>query len=147
MIRRDRAANPGGSVSAPPDPTEIAKQIMLRIVDDEGVYIPENKMRAVRNGKNPHTDYNRVLNFSAVDEMGRLKYGDLLDYMEKRGFLVSNLDGIVSKYFEGTNKKILFHQQFGTGNHGYHDYMVIRGAVREQRLSCYRATRSPQEKA
>ena len=127
MIRRDRAANPGGSVSAPPDPTEIAKQIMLRIVDDEGVYIPENKMRAVRNGKNPHTDYNRVLNFSAVDEMGRLKYGDLLDYMEKRGFLVSNLDGIVSKYFEGTNKKILFHQQFGTGNHGYHDYMVIRG--------------------
>ena len=100
---------------------------MLRIVDEEGVYIPEFKMRSSRNGKNPHTDYARVLNLSATNELGQLRYGDILQVLEDRGFLVNNLDGIVSKYFEGTTKKILFQEKFGTGSHGYHDYMAVRG--------------------
>ena len=127
MIRRDRRDNPSNVSSSPADALEVAKSIMLRIVDEEGVYIPEFKMRSSRNGKNPHTDYARVLNLSATNELGQLRYGDILQVLEDRGFLVNNLDGIVSKYFEGTTKKILFQEKFGTGSHGYHDYMAVRG--------------------
>ena len=63
----------------------------------------------------------------------KLKSGD---FDELDGFLMSNLEGIIAKYFDRTTRKRLLTEQFGVQGHAYKTYQTIvqfgkDGAVRE----------------
>ena len=96
---------------------------MYRITDNEGLYLPDRAPSgSSRVAKADHVDFERMINLNDVDERGRLKYADLLEEFEDAGVFVDDLQGVISKYFDGSSRRIAFNQQFGTNNHAFYDY-------------------------
>ena len=102
---------------------EKAKLIFNRLVDDEGVYMPP-PTGGRRDATSDHIDYQRMLRLD--------KYPDSLRSLEK--YLETDLEGMMTKYFDLSTRRVGMANKFGTNSHGFYDYIYtaehgIKGAV------------------
>ncbi len=97
---------------SPEQAVEKAQAIFNRLVDDEGVYMPP-PTGGRRDATGDHIDYQRMLRLD--------KYPDSLRSLEK--YLEDDLDGMMTKYFDLSTRRIEFARKFGTSSHGYFDYL------------------------
>ena len=105
---------------------EKATMIFNRLTDDDGVYMPPatSGKRSSSGSSDDHIDYQRMLRLD--------KYPDSLKSLEK--YLENVLEGLMTKYFDLSTRRVAMANKFGTNNHGYHDYLYmvqngLRGAV------------------
>ena len=101
-----------------------AVKMMARLSDDDGVYIP-SRAKNQTDSKSDHFDFSRVIR---LDE-----FPDHLDELE--GFLVNDLGGLTTKYFNESSRRILLTKDFGIESHAFYDYMEthengIKGAAK-----------------
>ena len=89
-----------------------ASKMLARLTDDDGVYIPSRHVNQT-GSKTDHLDFSRVVR---LDE-----FPEHLDDLE--GFLVNDLGGITTKYFNESSRRILLTKDFGIESHGFYDYM------------------------
>jgi len=89
-----------------------AGKMLARLTDDDGVYIPSRHVNQT-GSKTDHLDFSRVVR---LDE-----FPEHLDDLE--GFLVNDLGGITTKYFNESSRRILLTKDFGLESHGFYDYM------------------------
>lgn len=91
-----------------------AAAIYDNLIGNDGVYSPASTLKGTAS---EHVDAMRVLRLHEhPGHMGAGKVGE---------FLQSDLEGIMVKYFQGTTRRRLFHEQFGQGNHAFHDFMQV----------------------
>ena len=102
---------------------EKAKGIFNRLTDDDGVYMPP-PTGGRRDATGDHIDYQRMLRLD--------KQPDSLKSLEK--YLESDLEGMMTKYFDLSTRRVAMANQFGSSSHGYYDYLYtvehgLRGVV------------------
>lgn len=102
---------------------EKAKLIFNRLTDDDGVFMPP-PTSGRRDSTGDHIDYQRMIRLD--------KYPDSLKSLEK--YLENDLEGMMTKYFDMSTRRVAMANKFGANSHGYYDYMYtvehgIRGAV------------------
>jgi hypothetical protein len=107
----------------PQQAVEKAQNIFNRLTDDDGVYMPP-PTGGRRDSTGDHIDYQRMLRLD--------QYPDSLKSLEK--YLESDLEGMMTKYFDLSTRRVAMANQFGANSHGYYDYLYtvehgIRGAV------------------
>ena len=103
---------------------DVANQIMGHLLAEDGFYVPQINRRA---NQNDNIDFTRLIRLNEIGEDGNLKYESVLNFFEENDFLVDDLQSTVAKYFEGTTRRIEMQTQFGTNNHGFYDYLAVRG--------------------
>lgn len=103
--------------------SDIARQISDHLLNEDGVYLPKISKRA---NQNDNIDFTRLIRLNEIGDDGKLKYENILKFMEDNEFLVDDLQSIVAKYFEGTTRRVEMHKKFGTSNHGFYDYLAVR---------------------
>jgi hypothetical protein len=108
---------------SPEQAVEKATSIFNRLVDDEGVYMPP-PTGGRRDATGDHIDYQRMLRLD--------KYPDSLKSLEK--YLETDLEGMMTKYFDLSTRRVAMANQFGANSHGYYDYLYavehgLRGVV------------------
>ena len=89
-----------------------AESMVARLTDDDGVYIP-SRPKEKKDTDTDHLDFSRVIR---LDEFPKH-----LDDLE--GFLVNDLGGITTKYFNESSRRILLTKDFGIESHAFYDYM------------------------
>jgi len=107
----------------PQQAVEKAGNIFNRLTDDDGVYMPP-PTGGRRDATGDHIDYQRMLRLD--------QYPDSLKSLEK--YLENDLEGMMTKYFDLSTRRVAMANQFGTGSHGYYDYIYtvehgLRGVV------------------
>jgi len=124
-FQRESRLDPARSPIGREDALGRADRVLQRLLDDEGVYIPPKAETA--SPTSDHVDYNRMIKLHLPD------FREDLDALEP--FLVSDLQGLLAKYFDGSTRRIQFNQQWGVNNHAFHDYKAVAAyglpAVRE----------------
>ncbi len=91
---------------------ESAARMYDKLVNDDGMYIPTPG--ASREAKGDHIDFQRIIRLD--DE----RFKAHLDELEP--FLESDLESVVTKYFDTATRRIDFTNKFGVGNHALYDY-------------------------
>ena len=104
--------------------TERATKMMTRLTNDDGVYIPSRPNNQTES-QSDHFDFSRVIR---LDE-----FPDHLDDLE--GYLVNDLGGLTTKYFNESSRRVLITEDFGIESHAFYDYMEahengIKGAAK-----------------
>ena len=89
-----------------------AELIFNRLVDDDGVYMPP-PTGGRRDATSDHIDYQRMLRLD--------KYPDSLSSLEK--YLETDLEGMMTKYFDLSTRRVSMANKFGTHSHGFYDYI------------------------
>jgi hypothetical protein len=107
----------------PQQAVEKAGSIFNRLTDDDGVYMPP-PTGGRRDATGDHIDYQRMLRLD--------QYPDSLKSLEK--YLENDLEGMMTKYFDLSTRRVAMANKFGTGSHGYYDYIYtvehgLRGVV------------------
>ena len=110
----DNMRQGGGTPLARPQAEARAKGIIENILEENGVLTQPGGGSTTPRAD--HLDYHRVLNFTSED----------LDALGLERFMENDLTGILSKYFDGSTRKLDFSQKFGVNNHGFADYMKVR---------------------
>ena len=105
---------------------DIADHMANTLIDEDGVYLPHKGSKYARSGGKSDGEYMRLIRLTDTDANGRLLYGDILNFMEQKGYLADDLQSITSKYFEGTTRRIEMQEKFGTNNHALYDYLQVR---------------------
>ena len=105
---------------------DIADHMANTLIEEDGVYLPHQGSKYARSGGKSDAEYMRLIRLTDTDANGKLLYGDILNFMEKKGYLADDLQSITSKYFEGTTRRIEMQEKFGTNNHGFYDYLQVR---------------------
>ena len=108
---------------APQQAEDKARKIFNRLTDDDGVYMPP-PTGGRREITGDHIDYQRMLRLD--------KYPDSLASLDK--YLEKDLEGMMTKYFDLSTRRVLMANKFGTDSHGYYDYLYtvehgLRGVV------------------
>ena len=103
---------------------ERATKMMTRLTNDDGVYIPSRPNNQTES-QSDHFDFSRVIR---LDE-----FPDHLDDLE--GYLVNDLGGLTTKYFNESSRRVLITEDFGIESHAFYDYMEahengIKGAAK-----------------
>ena len=103
---------------------ERAAKMMTRLTNDDGVYIPSRPNNQTET-QSDHFDFSRVIR---LDE-----FPDHLDDLE--GFMVNDLGGLTTKYFNESSRRVLITKDFGIESHAFYDYMEahengIKGAAK-----------------
>lgn len=103
-----------GEVLPTADALYKAQGVFDNLVGNDGVYSPASLLKGTAS---EHVDATRVLRLHEhPGHMGPDGVG---------AFLQDDLEGVMVKYFQGTTRRRLFHEQFGQGNHAFHDYMDV----------------------
>ncbi len=108
------------------DLQDIADHMANTLIAEDGVYLPHQSSKYARAGGKTDAEYMRLIRLNEADGKGKLVYEDVLNFMEKEGFLADDLQSVISKYFEGTTRRIAYQKKFGTNNHGFYDYIQVR---------------------
>ena len=90
--------------------SEIASQMMNRIIDTDGRIDVDVDARTSGISSDPF--YQRFITL------------DKDSYPEFADYLVDDLEGVVTKYFDKTTRKMLMAKKFGAGGHGLNAYTV-----------------------
>ena len=104
--------------------SDVSNQIMNHLLAEDGFYVPQINRRA---NQNDNIDFTRLIRLNEIGDNGKLKFESVLNFFEENDFLVDDLQSTVAKYFEGTTRRIEMQKQFGTNNHGFYDYLAVRG--------------------
>lgn len=93
----------------------FAEGMMLRLTDEaeDGVYIPVKG--TTKNSSFENVDYSRIIELE--------KYPDMLKELEP--YLESNLESLLTKYFEGSSRRITSSKRFGVNSHAVTDYLKV----------------------
>lgn len=91
-----------------------AERVYSRLVEEEGLYIPP-PIGSTRQPQSDHVDYQRLIRLD--------QHPDQLQKLEQ--YLEDDLEFLLTKYFEGTTRRILHTEKFGALNHGFYDYMRV----------------------
>ncbi len=105
---------------------DIADHMTNTLIDEDGIYLPHKGSKYARAGGKTDAEYMRLIRLTDTDENGKLIYEDVLNFMEKEGYLSNDLQSIVSKYMEGSTRRIQLQNKFGSNNHGFYDYLQVR---------------------
>ncbi|MBW3783714.1 hypothetical protein GL270_21175, partial [Aeromonas veronii] len=97
-----------------PDALYRATGIYDNLIGNDGVYSPTSQLKGTAS---EHVDAARVLRLH--EHPGHMMAGGVGE------FLQDDLEGVLVKYFHGTTRRRLFHEQFGQGNHAFHDFMQV----------------------
>lgn len=97
-----------------PDALYRATGIYDNLIGNDGVYSPASQLKGTAS---EHVDAARVLRLH--EHPGHMMAGRVGE------FLQDDLEGVLVKYFQGTTRRRLFHEQFGQGNHAFHDFMQV----------------------
>ncbi len=111
----------------------IAKRMISKILDDDGVHFPPQYASKNEPGLD-NVDYQRMIMLQKPEFRGNLK--------ELEEFLEGDLSSILAKYLDGSSRKIEFAKRFGQGNHGAMMYMRI---LREGNEAAINALTRPRE--
>lgn len=95
---------------------EFAENMFGTLSDqsNQGTFIPGGG-----GSRNPTSD---ALDYSRMIELE--KYPESISRMEE--FLEGDLEFLLTKYFEGSSRRLAFMEKLGVNTHGYYDYMVVR---------------------
>ena len=95
---------------------EIARNMIHRIIDEDGVHFPPEY--AVRNEPGlDHVDYSRLIKLHLPENRYHL--------MQLEEFLENDIGAMLAKYLDGSTRKIEFAKRFGAGNHGLMTYLKV----------------------
>ena len=111
----------------------IAKRMISKILDDDGVHFPPQYASKNEPGLD-NVDYQRMIMLQKPEFRGNLK--------ELEEFLEGDLSSILAKYLDGSSRKIEFAKRFGQGNRGAMMYMRI---LREGNEAAINALTRPRE--
>lgn len=118
-----REAHANGKEMTPTQASQLADRVAHHIIDDEGTFFP-TKGSGTTGTREDHLDFQRLIRLDADWA------GQSLDELE--GFLQSDLQDVIVKYFDGSTRRTDFYRQFGHNNHAFHEYLqVIAGGVNE----------------
>ena len=116
-----REAQANGKELTPTQAFKLADRVAHHIIDEEGTFFPT---KGRTGGGEDHLDFQRLIRLDAEWA------GESLDELE--GFLQSDLQDVIVKYFDGSTRRTDFYRQFGHDNHAFHEYLqVIAGGVNE----------------
>jgi hypothetical protein len=112
---------------------DIAKRMIFKILDDDGVHFPPQYASRNEPGLD-NVDYQRMIMLQKPEFRGNLK--------ELEEFLEGDLSSVLAKYLDGSSRKIEFAKRLGHGNHGAMMYMRI---LREGNEAAINALTRPRE--
>lgn len=110
----DSYSSDTGAPLSQPDAVYRAVSIYDNLIGNDGVYSPASQLKGTASD---HVDAARVLRLH--EHPGHMMAGGVGE------FLQDDLEGVLVKYFQGTTRRRLFHEQFGQGNHAFHDFMQV----------------------
>ena len=92
-----------------------ARGVWSKLSDEEGIYHAPTHASS-KDARSDHIDFQRMIRLDQAP-------GEILEKLEP--FLEDNLEAVLVKYLDSSTRRADFHQQFGVGMHGLHDYINV----------------------